>query len=58
MSGDQELYQCPSMDQVTVLRDLATKLRLHCVKMTQASKSGHPTSCSSMAELMSVLFFR
>jgi transketolase len=25
--------------------------------MTNASKSGHPTSCSSMAELMSVLFF-
>ena len=25
--------------------------------MTAASKSGHPTSCSSMAELISVLFF-
>uniref|UniRef100_T1JS90 transketolase n=1 Tax=Tetranychus urticae TaxID=32264 RepID=T1JS90_TETUR len=24
---------------------------------TQASKSGHPTSCASMAEIMSVLFF-
>ena len=56
-SGD-DLYQCPSQDQVTVLRDLATKLRIHSVKMTCASKSGHPTTCSSMAELMSVLFFR
>ena len=59
MSGDDlPLYHAPTRDQVTVLRDISTKLRIHCVKMTQASKSGHPTSCSSMAELMSVLFFR
>ena len=32
--------------------------RIHSVKMTTASKSGHPTSCSSMAEIMSVLFFK
>ena len=44
MSGD-DLYQCPSQDQVTVLRDLATKLRIHSVQMTAVSKSGHPTSC-------------
>lgn len=25
--------------------------------MTEASKSGHPTSCASIAEIMSVLFF-
>ena len=25
--------------------------------MTNASESGHPTSCCSMAELMAVLFF-
>lgn len=25
--------------------------------MTEASNSGHPTSCSSIAELMAVLFF-
>ena len=36
------------------LQDLAHKLRIHSVKMTQASNSGHPTSCSSMAEIMSV----
>ena len=57
MSSD-DLYHGPSQDQVQALRDIATKLRIHSVKMTQASKSGHPTSCSSMAELMSVLFFR
>jgi len=58
MSHSDDLYHGPSQDQVRVLRDIATKLRIHSIKMTQESKSGHPTSCSSMAELMSVLFFR
>jgi len=48
----------PTMDEINKLRDMATKLRIHSVKMTSASKSGHPTSCSSMAEIMSVLFFK
>ncbi|CAL1674839.1 unnamed protein product [Lasius platythorax] len=39
------------------LQDLAHTLRIDCVQATEASKSGHPTSCSSMAEIMSVLFF-
>lgn len=39
------------------LQDLANKLRIECVQATEASKSGHPTSCASMAEIMSVLFF-
>ncbi|XP_012523861.1 transketolase-like protein 2 isoform X2 [Monomorium pharaonis] len=39
------------------LQDLANKLRIDCVQATEASKSGHPTSCASMAEIMSVLFF-
>ena len=37
--------------QMTELQDLAHKLRIHSVNMTTASKSGHPTSCSSMAEV-------
>ena len=41
-------------NQNAELQDLAHKLRIHSVKMTQASNSGHPTSCSSMAEIMSV----
>ena len=57
MSGDS-LYHQPTVEESSTLRDLATKLRIHSVKMTLASKSGHPTSCSSMAELMSVLFFK
>jgi len=56
MSG--ESLHKPTMDEVNKLRDMATKLRIHSVKMTTASKSGHPTSCSSMAEIMSVLFFK
>lgn len=47
-----------STEQATELQDLAHKLRIHSVNMTTASKSGHPTSCSSMAEVMSVLFYR
>lgn len=39
------------------LQDLANRLRIECIQATEASKSGHPTSCSSMAEIMSVLFF-
>ncbi|XP_020281107.1 transketolase isoform X2 [Pseudomyrmex gracilis] len=39
------------------LQDMANRLRIDSVRSTEASKSGHPTSCSSMAEIMSVLFF-
>uniref|UniRef100_A0A671URR3 Transketolase n=1 Tax=Sparus aurata TaxID=8175 RepID=A0A671URR3_SPAAU len=39
------------------LKDVANKLRILSIKATCASNSGHPTSCCSMAELMSVLFF-
>ncbi|KAJ8664523.1 hypothetical protein QAD02_006185 [Eretmocerus hayati] len=42
---------------VQMLKDQAQKLRIHSLKSTEASKSGHPTSCSSMAEIMSVLFY-
>uniref|UniRef100_A0AAX7SXB5 Transketolase n=1 Tax=Astatotilapia calliptera TaxID=8154 RepID=A0AAX7SXB5_ASTCA len=39
------------------LKDVANKLRINSIKATCASNSGHPTSCCSAAELMSVLFF-
>ncbi|XP_066988048.1 transketolase-like protein 2 isoform X1 [Macrobrachium rosenbergii] len=42
---------------VQELCDIANKLRVHSIKMTDASNSGHPTSCASMSEIMSVLFF-
>lgn len=44
-------------DQAQLLQDLAHKLRIHSIESTNASNSGHPTSCSSIAEIMSVLFF-
>jgi len=46
-----------SKAEEATLRDMATKLRIHSVESTTAAKSGHPTSCSSMAETMSVLFY-
>ncbi|XP_064473208.1 transketolase-like isoform X2 [Ornithodoros turicata] len=39
------------------LKDVANRLRIMSIQATSASKSGHPTSCCSMAEIMSVLFF-
>lgn len=38
-------------------KDLAARLRIHAIESTNASNSGHPTSCSSVAEVLSVLFF-
>ena len=35
----------------------AEMLRVHSINMTSASASGHPTTCMSAAEVMSVLFF-
>ncbi|OXU23423.1 hypothetical protein TSAR_006106 [Trichomalopsis sarcophagae] len=50
-------YHKPEAKTVAKLEDLANILRIHSLDSTLASKSGHPTSCSSMAEIMSVLFF-
>lgn len=44
-------------EDLTNLQDIANLLRFHSVKMTDTSNSGHPTSCASMAELITVLFF-
>ncbi|ODN02005.1 Transketolase-like protein 2 [Orchesella cincta] len=46
-----------SPDTLSELRDIANKLRINSITSTNEAKSGHPTSCSSMAEVMSVLFF-
>jgi transketolase len=42
---------------VRVLRDKATRLRIDSVQSTTAAGSGHPTSCASAAEIVSVLFY-
>jgi transketolase len=40
------------------LRKIATRLRIHSLRMTTASGSGHPTTCLSAADLAACLFFR
>jgi transketolase len=40
-----------------LLRTMAQKLRRHCLVSTAEAGSGHPTSCMSCAEVVSVLFF-
>tara|TARA_Y100000310_G_C20698427_1_gene827404 strand:+ start:4490 stop:6268 length:1779 start_codon:yes stop_codon:yes gene_type:complete len=39
------------------LKLMANKLRIHSIRSTTASNSGHPTSCMSCADIMSALFF-
>lgn len=56
MSGDTG-YHCLDAKRLQALKDIANKLRIHCIEATNASNSGHPTSCASAAEVMSVLFF-
>lgn len=46
-----------SQTTIQQLKDIANKLRIHSINATNASNSGHPTSCCSAAEIMSVLFF-
>ena len=40
-----------------LLQYRAEMLRIHSLNMTSAAASGHPTTCMSAAEIMSVLFF-
>lgn len=47
----------PDVDTAQVLRDVANRLRVHSIRATSACSSGHPTSCCSAAEIVSVLFF-
>src|SRR5205807_5600774 len=39
------------------LRNIATQLRIDSIRSTSEAASGHPTSCCSMADVMSALFF-
>jgi transketolase len=45
------------MDKKKALEKIAQRLRIHSFKMTSRARSGHPTTCSSMAELAACLFF-
>jgi transketolase len=42
---------------VPVLHNVATQLRVDSIRSTTAAESGHPTSCSSAADLVAALFF-
>lgn len=44
-------------EQRQALEDVANKLRVDSIESTSAAGSGHPTTCMSAAEIMSVLFF-
>jgi transketolase len=45
-----------SIDEKSLAR-MAQKLRRHSLEMTAEAASGHPTTCMSCAEIVSVLFF-
>lgn len=47
-----------SENRLRSLERMADRLRRHSIVATAAAKSGHPTSCMSCAELVSVLFFQ
>jgi transketolase len=42
---------------IAALRNVATRLRIDCVRATSEAGSGHPTSCASAAEIVAALFF-
>jgi transketolase len=42
---------------IKILEDKATRLRIDSIRATTAAGSGHPTSCTSTAEIVSALFF-
>jgi transketolase len=45
------------MPKTDDLRKIATRLRIHSLRMTTLAGSGHPTSCLSAADLAACLFF-
>merc|ERR1711936_511374 len=52
------IFKMASQELIDKLKDAATRLRIHSVECTAAAGSGHPTSCSSMAETIACLYFR
>jgi transketolase len=43
---------------IETLQEKGRRLRIHSIQATTAAGSGHPTSCLSAADIVSVLFFR
>lgn len=44
-------------DFLAGLQDKATRMRIHSVQSTGRAGSGHPTTCTSAAEILAALFF-
>jgi transketolase len=42
---------------IASLKNIATRLRMHSLRATSESASGHPTTCFSAADLVAALFF-
>lgn len=51
-------YHAPNKSDVAELNDISNRIRINGILATSKSKSGHPTSSSSCAEVLAVLFFR
>lgn len=49
-------YNKPSAATINELKNTAARLRISSIKQTTRSKSGHPTTCCSAADIVSVLF--
>jgi transketolase len=47
----------PADTRIRALEDVATRLRIECIRATTAAGSGHPTSCASAADLVAAIFF-
>jgi len=45
------------MTKIEALQRIATRLRIHSLRMTTQAGSGHPTTCLSAADLAACLFF-
>jgi transketolase len=57
VQGARRMHTAITPDVVAILEARALGLRIDSARATTASKSGHPTSCFSAADLISALFF-
>lgn len=53
----EDVYHAPNDQVIKELGNIANRIRINSIRATCQAKSGHPTSSTSAADLMSVLFF-
>lgn len=51
------MSELATKEQIALLEEKAARLRIDSIRATTAAGSGHPTSCASAAEILSILFF-